>query len=89
MACMQSGEVQLRNSLSWPFNNSAQTVALVRAMPDRAYTVRTEVVDASGDYGEIRISGKALNGFRIAYTGPCRQVTVRYQILEENGYADF
>ena len=89
MSYVQSGEVSLSNTMQYPFNNSAQTVALERSMPDCHYTVLTEVSGGLDDAGEIVVSGKALNGFMLAYTGRGAQVTVRYQVLGGNSYADY
>lgn len=88
MPYVQSGEVILTNTMQYPFNNSGQTVAFAHAMPDRSYTVQTEVTAPADDFGEIVVCGKALNGFMLAYTGPCAQVTVRYQVLGGSGHAD-
>lgn len=63
------GLVRLENTQEYPFNNSRQTVALEREMPDTGYTVLTELAAAGGEVGEICVSGKAVNGFQLAYTG--------------------
>jgi hypothetical protein len=73
--------VTLKNSKDWPFNDSVQTVALEKFWDNRDYTVQTEVVSADGDVGDMIISGKAINGFKIAFTGSARQAVIRYQVM--------
>ena len=45
------------------------------------YTVTAEVVEYSGGFpGEIVISAKLLNGFKIAHTGSAKSVTVKLYV---------
>ena len=76
-----TGTVTLRNTKQYPFNDSAVTVALKRAMPDQEYTVLTELLGADGDTGDIVVSAKAVNGFKLAYTGSAREAMIRYRVL--------
>jgi len=78
---MEIGTIRLENSEKYPFNNSLQTVALCQEQPDTAYTVLTEIVCTDGEVGDIRISGKALNGFQIAYTGSASFAQLSYRIV--------
>lgn len=78
---MEIGSIRLENSEQYPFNNSQKTVALCREQPDTAYFVLTEVLCADGEVGEIRISGKAVNGFQIAYTGSASYAELRYRVV--------
>lgn len=76
-----SGTVTLTNTKEYPFNNSVQTVALEKTLKNQEYTVLTEVVGSTGDAGDIVISDKAVNGFKIAFTGAARQAVVRYCVI--------
>lgn len=79
-AC-EEGTVTLTNTEAFPFNNSLQSVALVTAQEDTSYVVITEVVSSVGDAGEINISDKQTNGFKMAYTGGATSATVHYFII--------
>ena len=78
---MEFGTIRLENSEQYPFNNSCQTVALCREQANTDYFVQTEIVCAGGEAGEICISGKAVNGFQIAYTGSAPFAEIRYCIV--------
>lgn len=72
-------EATLTNSQKYPFNNSIKTLALgsenVRNSKD--YTVIVEAEAADGFVGDINITDKMLNGFKIAYTGSASSVQVK------------
>lgn len=70
-------EVTLTNSLDYPFNNSATTIALEHERDNLTYRVGVEVVEADGLVGDILVYDKALNGFKIRYTGSAQNVTLR------------
>lgn len=72
------GQVTLTNTQAYPFNNSKVTVALQKARDTLNYTVQTEIVSAVGFPGDIKISDKQLNGFKIEFTGSATSVTVKY-----------
>lgn len=89
MASMDSevmGEVRtitLTNTSAYPFNSSVdnpQTIALRSTRKNLFYTVEAEVAEHDGEVGDIEISGKALNGFKIAYTGSGASVTLTVRI---------
>jgi hypothetical protein len=73
--------VTLENTKAWPFNDSVQTLALEKFWDNRDYMVQTEVISAEGEVGDIVVSGKATNGFKIAFTGSGKQAVVRYQVM--------
>ena len=75
-------EATLTNTKSYPFNNSKKTLALTTPRGNLDYTVNVE--DAGG-VGEIRITDKQLNGFKIEYTGAAKEVTVKCTV--QGGYA--
>lgn len=73
------GQVTLTNTQAYPFNNSKVTVALQKARDTLNYTVQTEIISASGGFpGDIKISDRQLNGFKIEFTGSATSVTVKY-----------
>ena len=73
--------VTLANTQEYPFNNSVKTVSLTQERNTVDYTVTAEVVEYSGGFpGEIVISAKLLNGFKIAHTGSAKSVTVKLYV---------
>ncbi|MBR6653949.1 MAG: hypothetical protein IKL27_04350 [Oscillospiraceae bacterium] len=80
---MESGTVRLRNTKSFPFNDSAQLVALEKEQSGRDYAVLTEVVGSEGEVGDIVVSGKAVNGFSLEFTGSAREAEIRWRIVGE------
>lgn len=70
-------EVTLNNSLSYPFNNSEITVVLQKARDTLNYRVLTEVLSSTGFVGDIEVYDKALNGFKIRYTGSATAATIK------------
>lgn len=70
-------QVTLTNSLSYPFNNSQKTVSLSHRKTTTAYKVVPEVVSyEGGGVGDIEITEKLLNGFKVAYTGGASKVVL-------------
>lgn len=80
----QAGEtmfVTLTNTQEYPFNNSEKTVSLTQGRNHTDYTVTAEIVEYSGGFpGEIRISAKLLNGFKVAFTGSAKSVKVKLYV---------
>lgn len=64
-----SGVIKLKNSKMYPFNNSITAVALKVPFESSNYNVYAVVQKSTGEVGDIVISDKARNGFKIAYTG--------------------
>jgi hypothetical protein len=75
-----SGTITLINTKQYPFNNSAQNVALSTPKDDQDYVIYTEVLSSTGEAGDIIITGKALNGFKIAFTGSAASAVIKYYI---------
>jgi hypothetical protein len=77
----QISNVTLNNSLEYPFNNSKVTVNLSKSRDTVNYTVTVEVVsNVGGSVGEIKITDKAVNGFKIEFTGSASSVVVKYYV---------
>lgn len=69
--------VTLTNSLLYPHNDSQKTVQLPVTRNNVDYTVDCEVVSVAwGAVGDFEFSDKLKNGFKIAFTGSARSVTV-------------
>lgn len=71
------------NTQKYPFNNSTKTIALSGAnlRYNKDYTVTAEVVSCTGGcVGDIVVSDKLLNGFKIAYTGSASAVELKIYI---------
>jgi len=78
---IEHGTVQLTNTSTYPFNNSKKSVALKNRRESSDYIVLVNVLDSKGNYGEIVVSDKLNNGFKIASTGSAKSVIVEYQII--------
>lgn len=69
--------VTLTNGLEYPHNSSLRTVQLPFTRNNVDYTVDCEVVSVTGGaIGDFEVRDKLVNGFKIAFTGSARTVTV-------------
>ena len=79
---VEHGSVALTNTAdNWLFNNSQTTVSLTTKRESTDYIILTEVASTDGNVGEIEISGKLLNGFKIKFTGSASAATVNYIVI--------
>ena len=79
-------ETTLTNSKEYPFNNSQKTLALKTPRGNLDYTVFVESsTEDAGGIGEIKITDKQLNGFKIEFTGAAKKVSVKCTV--QGGYA--
>lgn len=76
----QVGVVSLTNSLTYPFNNSETTVVLENLCDTTDYRVEIEVLSGE-NLGDIRVSQKQLNGFKLAYSGSCPVASLKYYVI--------
>lgn len=77
----QTIEVTLTNTLEYPFNNSKTTVQLDPSLNTKDYTVTPEIVSVTGGaVGDIEITDKLLNGFKVAYTGSATEVVLKLYV---------
>lgn len=74
------GSVTLTNTAKFPFNNSQATVALAKVQKDTNYTVIPED-SLLGNVGDIVVSNKQVNGFKIEFTGSAASATVKYIVI--------
>ncbi len=75
--------ITLTNTANLPFNStfdSPVTIALNTTRKNLFYSVEPEIKESSGIVGDIIISNKALNGFKIAFTGSGKSVTLAVRI---------
>lgn len=80
LAAAQTAEVivkTLTNTESYPFNNSQQYVSLSNVKARTDYTVDVEILEHSGEVGDVIISDKLLNGFKVRYDGSATSATIK------------
>lgn len=77
----EQGTVTLTNTGGFPFNNSQQTIALVKTQKNVKYAVIAEVKSANGNPGEAVVSDKQVNGFKLAFTGSAKSAVVEYIVI--------
>jgi hypothetical protein len=78
---IEVGTIVLTNTQAFPFNDSQQTISLAKSKENSDYIVIPEIMSAVGNPGEIVISDKLVNGFKIAHTGSAKSVTVKYTVI--------
>jgi hypothetical protein len=81
MGITEKGRIRLSNTKTYPFNDSVQTVALKTEQTNQDYLVVTEVLHADGEVGDIEVTGKAVNGFKIGYTGSAKNAELGYAVI--------
>lgn len=75
----ESHEITLNNTQKFPFNSTIDnpvTVALTTRRKNLFYSVEAEITAHTGPVGEIRVTGKQLNGFKVSFDGCGKSVTV-------------
>ena len=75
------GTKTLTNTKSFPFNDSKATVALTNTRENLNYIVVIVEVTGSGNIGEVEVSDRLVNGFKLAFTGSAKSVTVKYAVI--------
>lgn len=65
----------------WPFNNKATTIALEQNRETTNYSVEVQVLSYdSGRVGNIRVTDRALNGFKLVHDGSAKNVVVAIRV---------
>lgn len=77
----EAGSVTLTNTQKFPFNNSRVTVALQKTQKDLNYVVVAEVTTVAGNIGEVSVTDKQVNGFKIGFSGGAKSVTVKFYVI--------
>lgn len=76
---VEAGTVTLTNTSKYPFNNSSKTIALAKVRNTTNYLVECVIESYSGGLpGDIVVSGKAVNGFKLEFDGSADSVTIKY-----------
>lgn len=69
-------DVTMTNSLVYPFNNSKKTVSIAQR-DTLDYRVIVELEENNPNVGDIIITDKQVNGFKIEFTGSAESIKVR------------
>ena len=69
--------VELTNTESYPFNNSKITVSLASVRNNTNYTVDAYVLEHDGEVGDIIISDRLTNGFKVQYDGSAKSAKIK------------
>ena len=77
----ETGSVTLTNSEAFPFNNSSVSVALTNERDNLNYLVEIIKVEPTGNPGEIEVTDRQVNGFKIGFTGSASTVKVTYAVI--------
>ena len=77
----ETGSVTLTNTEEFPFNDSAVSVPLVNERDNMNYVVEIIKVEPVGNPGEIEVSDRQVNGFKMAFTGSASSVKVTYAVI--------
>lgn len=78
----ETGVKTLTNTQSFPFNNSIVTVPLTTTRDNLNYVVEVIKVEATGGLaGDIEITERQVNGFKMAFTGSASSVKVTYAVI--------
>lgn len=77
---VETQTIELTNSASYPFNNSAKTVSLRKTRNFSDYTVEAEVLEHKGNVGDVRVYDRLLNGFKVAFDGSAKKATIKLRI---------
>lgn len=77
----EEGTKTLTNTKRFPFNDSKASVSLTKAQKNTKYMIIAEVSTVAGNIGDIVVSDKLTNGFKLAFTGGAKSVTVKYFVI--------
>ncbi len=77
----ETGSKNLTNTKKFPFNDSKTTVALTNVRENLNYIVVIVGVTGNGNIGEVEVSDRLTNGFKLAFTGSAKSVTVQYAVI--------
>lgn len=80
-AAVEEHTITLTNTQAYPFNNSKTTVNLTKVRANKTYIVDVEITAHSGgEVGDIKVTDKLLNGFKVEFDGSAKSVTVVLRI---------
>jgi len=75
------GSTVLTNTMKFPFNNSKKSVALTNVQKDINYAVMAWTDSEAGNIGDIQVTDKQVNGFKVAYSGSASTATIKYIVI--------
>lgn len=78
---VETGTVTLTNAQEFPFNASKKSVALQNRQSNTDYIVLVDVVDFTGNVGDVDVVSKMVNGFSLQCSGGASSVTVDYVVI--------
>ena len=77
----EDGTVTLTNTKKFPFNDSKKSISLAKTQKNTKYVIIAEVTSVAGNIGDINVSDRLTNGFKMAFTGGAKSVTVKYYVI--------
>ena len=77
------GTKTLTNAQEFPFHDAAQSVSIGATLDNAYYEVQTKVTAFTGNVGEIEVSDKLTNGFKLSCTGSASSVTVAWVVVPQ------
>lgn len=78
----ETGEVTLNNTLDFPFNDSVVSIPLTVRRDNLNYVVEViSVTPTGGPSGDIDVSDRQVNGFKMAFTGSATKCVVKYAVI--------
>lgn len=72
--------VELTNTLKYPATNAEKTITLPQILNNSDYMVEAEVIETDGPVEFVEVYGKALNAFKVRYSGSARNVSLKLHI---------
>ena len=77
----EEGTKTLTNTKRFPFNDSKASVSLAKSQKNTKYVIIAEPSTVAGNIGDINVSDRLTNGFKLAFTGSAKSVTVKYYVI--------
>ena len=77
----EEGTKTLTNTKRFPFNDSKSSVSLAKTQKNTKYVIIAEPSTVAGNIGDINVSDRLTNGFKLAFTGSAKSVTVKYYVI--------
>ncbi len=71
---------ELKNTLKVPATNAEKTITLQKMVNNTDYSVEAEVISSDGPVERVEIYGKALNAFKVCYSGSARNVALKLHV---------
>jgi len=77
----EEGTTTLTNTKRFPFNDSKKSVSLAKTQKNTKYIIIAETSTVAGNIGEISVSDRLTNGFKLAFSGSAKSATVKYYVI--------